>query len=229
VLAREFVPVAHRGEIPQVPACSACNSEKATLEHYLTSVLPFGGRHADALDNLSNNVPKRLEKDKKLHRALAAGSSREWSPEPSGILRHSVTVPLDGEKLEKLVAFIVRGLAFHHWGVVLGADMVVDVHSLTKRGEGVYKQLGALNASQKIMGNIGQGALVYEAAQGVDNPAVSVWQLSLYGGVTMASADGRDFTSSFGAMTGPKAVFERARDRAEQLDRLRQATIFQKG
>jgi hypothetical protein len=57
VLARQFVAVAHRGQIPKVPACSVCNGKKAALESYLMAVLPFGGRHADALNNLTANVP----------------------------------------------------------------------------------------------------------------------------------------------------------------------------
>jgi len=48
ILAREFVPVARRSQIPQVPACRRCNKDKSDLEHYLTAGLPFGGRHADA-------------------------------------------------------------------------------------------------------------------------------------------------------------------------------------
>jgi hypothetical protein len=49
LLAREFVPVADRSQIPQVPACRPCNKDKSDLEHYLTAVLLFGGRQADAL------------------------------------------------------------------------------------------------------------------------------------------------------------------------------------
>jgi hypothetical protein len=43
VVAREFVPVRYRSQIPVVPACSRCNAEKGNLEHYLTSVLPSAG------------------------------------------------------------------------------------------------------------------------------------------------------------------------------------------
>jgi hypothetical protein len=42
------VPVAYRSQIPQVPACIRCNRDKSDLEHYLTAVLLFGGRHANA-------------------------------------------------------------------------------------------------------------------------------------------------------------------------------------
>lgn len=210
VLARGFVAVEHRGAIPKVPACAACNGKKAALEAYLTAVLPFAGRHGDAIDN---NVPKRLEKNQKLHRALSAGQSRVWSREPSGLLVNALTLPLDGERLEELVGLIVRGLIFHHWGVTLGPDMVVETLSLTKRGEAFFDRYSKMNAKQRVAHNIGDGALVYEGVQGVDNDAVSFWQLSLYGSIAMASADGQQLSSKFGVMTGPKAIADRANER----------------
>jgi hypothetical protein len=213
VLAREFVQVVHRGQIPQVPACKTCNGEKANLEHYLTGVLPFGGRHSDALANLSENAPRRLEKNKKLHRELVTKSSRAWSQEPSGLMVRTLAVPLDGERLEKLIEFIVRGLMFYHWGVLLGKDAFVEVHSLTSHGDKIFTKMRQLNAAQRVSNNIGDGALVYEAAQGIDNPLISIWQLSIYGGMTMTGADGKDFSSTFGVMTGPMRVKERAEAR----------------
>ena len=213
VLARQFVAVKYRGEIPKVPACSVCNGKKAALEAYLAAVLPFGGRHGDALDNLTTNVPKRLEKNQKLHRKLLAGQSRVWSSEPSGLRVNVTALPLDGERLEELVGLIVRGLIFHHWGVALGSDIFVQPLSLTKRGEAFFDRFSKMNAKQRVLNDIGVGALVYEGVQGLDNDAVSFWQLSLYGGFTMASADGKDFSSKFGVLTSPKSIAQRAHKR----------------
>jgi hypothetical protein len=102
---------------------------------------------------------------------------------------------------------------FHHWDVALGSDMHVEALSLNRRGEAFFAQYRTANAKQRVTGNIGAGALVYEGAQGVDNDAVSFWQLSLYGGVTVASDDGKDVSTSFGALTGPKSIAERAEQR----------------
>jgi hypothetical protein len=212
--------VVHRAQIPQVPACNTCNGEKANIEHYLTGVLPFGGRHSDALANLTENVPRRLEKNKKLQRELATKSSRVWSQEPSGLILRTLAVPLDGERLEKLVEFVVRGLMFHHWGMILGKEAFVEVHSLTIHGDKFFRKIRHLNAAQRVSNDIGDGALVYEAAQGIDNPLISVWQLSFYGAMTMVGADGKDFSSTFGVMTGPGSVKERAEARMTFLRRL---------
>ncbi len=212
VLAREFVPVAHRPQIPQVPACRACNQDKADLEHYLTAVLLFGGRHADAATNLQTDGPRRLAKNQKLHRELARGSSRLWTKEASGLLVNSLTVPIDGAKLEKLVGYIVRGLIWHHWRTVLGADCSADVLSLTAHGEAFFRRYLNMKARNRVSGDIGHGALVYEGAQGTDNVQVSIWEVSIIGGAKMSAADGNS-TSRFGVMTGPQTIKDRANDR----------------
>jgi hypothetical protein len=215
VLARQFVPVAHRAQIPQVPACRPCNQDKAELEHYAATVMLFGGRHADAATNLQVDGPRRLAKNQKLHRELASGSSRLWTKEPSGFLVNALTVPIDGEKIEKLIEYIVRGLMWHHWGIVLGTDCFVDVLSLTAHGEMFFQGYSTLTARNRVRGDIGQGALVYEGAQGIDNPRVSVWEISLFGGARMSAADGGHPASRFGVMTGPQAIKDKAKELVE--------------
>ena len=210
VFAREFLPVEQRSNISQVPACNPCNGEKAALEHYLTAVLPFGGRHADAMENLETAVPPRLAKNQKLHRSLAKDQSRVWTREKSGLLVPSLTVPIDSNKLERLISFITRGLMWHHWNVVLGPDCFVDVHSLTGHCERVFHSFNKMQVKDRVANDIGAGAFVYKGIQGVDNPAVSIWELSIYGGMKMASADGKDLMSKFGVMTGPKRIQDRA-------------------
>ena len=73
VFARSFFVVRVRDNLPQVPACEACNNRKADLERYLTTVLPFGGLHPDAHENLVEQVPRRLTNNLRLPRELAAG------------------------------------------------------------------------------------------------------------------------------------------------------------
>jgi hypothetical protein len=213
VLARRFVPAAHRSQIPQVPACRECNKDKSDLEHYLTAVLLFGGRHADAAANLQNDGDRRLAKNQKLRRELARGSSRIWTREASGLVVHALTVPIDGEKVEKLIGFIARGLIWHHWKVVLGPDCFVDVLSLTRGGESFFARYRKMRAKHRVRANIGNGALFYEGAQGTDKPQISVWELSILGGIEMVGADGSNFISKFGVLTGPQSIKHRADER----------------
>lgn len=73
LFAREFFLENDRNDLIKVPACDKCNNEKSRIEHYLTTILPFGGLHADAEQNLSAMVPKRLSKNKRLHSDLQLG------------------------------------------------------------------------------------------------------------------------------------------------------------
>lgn len=209
VVARALVAKELRGNIPIVPACMGCNGKKAMLEHYAASVLPFGARHSGASDSLIG-VKKRLAKNRRLHRELRDGQIRIWSHE-SGLMMPCLSIPVDGEKLETLVQYIVRGLMFEHWGVALCSDYSVEAYSLTQYGERTFKQFMELNAAQRVSGDIGQGVVLYRAVQAVDNPKISMWEVALFGGFKTISSDQKATSTKFGVMTGPLAVVERAR------------------
>ncbi|OCK55058.1 hypothetical protein [Bradyrhizobium sp. LMTR 3] len=133
------------------PECNVA-SKKADLEHYAASVLPFGGRHAGASASLADDVPRRLAKNQRLHRDLASGQQRIWSEE-SVLMMPCLAIPIDGERLEALVGYIVRGLMFHQWGVALGSDCSVEAYSLTQRGEQTFNRFLAMHAAQRASGN----------------------------------------------------------------------------
>jgi hypothetical protein len=208
VVARSFVVKAFRKEIPIVPACAACNGKKAELEHYAASILPFGGRHAGAQASLSD-LEKRLAKNRRLHRELAAGQTRIWSRE-AGLMMPCLSIPIDGERLEALVTYVVRGLLFHHWGVALGSDYSAEAYSLTKHGEQTFNRYLSLNSAQRVTGDIGQGAAIYRGVQAVDDPNISMWEVVLFGGFKTVGDDRKTTSTRFGAMTGPLAVIQRA-------------------
>src|SRR5690348_1264544 len=117
VIAREFFPQNLRHNLPKVPACNRCNSEKSDLEHYLVTVLPSGGEHPAALAAL-DRLSARLGKNKALARELAAGA-RDL-PGGGGM------VPLRADTVTKYMCFVVKGLAFLHFNVVVGDRFRVE-------------------------------------------------------------------------------------------------------
>lgn len=127
VFFRKFFQVEDRHNLPKAPSCAACNNEKSKLEHYLAAVLPFGARHGQALKNLREHVPRRLAKNPKLKTTLRQSMQPVWIPEDSGLYRKTSMVEIDTSKLESLLEFIGRGLAWHHWGVYLRPHDVVIV------------------------------------------------------------------------------------------------------
>lgn len=206
VFAREFFLISHRSNLPQVPACDHCNCKKASLEHYLTAVLPFGGKHAAALETLRDLVPKRLEKNKRLKRELAGGMSSGWLKE-NGLFLPGGTVPLDWSKLEALCELIARGLLWFHWRTLLRPEDVVEVHAPTELGEQFFTTVLSLRAANRVRIDLAGGTVSYEGIQASEPLQLSAWRISLYGGLTMG---GREFprqrSNSVGIITGPSSI-----------------------
>lgn len=183
VFAREFFLVNRRGNLPKVPACQTCNHEKSKLEHYLLTVLPFGGNHPDAIINLSEMGPRRLAKNVRLHQQIRIGQTRSWA-QFGNLVLPSMTIPIDSSKIDALFRYIVRGVLRHHRQVLLGPDAGVWAGILSKEGERVFRQMLSLNG-HRITENLGKQTFVYEGVQTSSDPEMSVWLFSVYGGLIL--------------------------------------------
>lgn len=184
VFAREFFLPDRRNNLPQVPACTKCNREKSILEHYLTTVLPFGAKHSDAAINLEKMVPPRLAKNIKLHHHLTEKRKDIWAEE-KGLFLPSIKIPFDSKKLDRLFCFIVKGLIWYHWGVLLTPNTFVRAGCITNKAEKLIQDLLNKNASQRVKSDLGSGTIIYEGAQGIDSPYLSLWKFLVYGGVKL--------------------------------------------
>lgn len=215
VFARGFFLDGRRDNIPQVPSCEACNNVKSGLEHYLTALLPFGGVHEDSSRNLSQMVPNRLNKNGSLHRDIYANQSSGWYKMESGIVVRSMTLPIDFEKLEELMKYIVRGLAYKHMGVCLKKDDNVGALALTDAGEQFFDNgLFNLTVQNRIKKSWGRGTVIYEGVQGVDDPKITAWKIKLYGGIQLSEGDGSYNNSTlFGGYTSDRRVLDNVRRR----------------
>lgn len=194
IFAREFFLQAARNNLPQAPTCTVCNNKKSKLEHYLTTVLPFGGRHSDALENLASMVPKRLRNNARLHRQILVGNPRE-------------KVPLDGVALEQLFGLIARGLIWYHWKLYLD-DEKHAFHSLvvTSTGARLFEQfLFNLNAAAHVNDSVGNDTFRYEGKQGTNDPAFTVWRFSIYGGLVIEGDATGPLLSQLVVVSGPVA------------------------
>jgi hypothetical protein len=210
IFARSFFVVPRRGNLPQVPACDPCNSEKARLEHYLTAVLPFGGLHVDGPQTLAELVPRRLANNLALHRELAAGISRVLVDE-GGTPVQAMTVPFEPEKLSALFTFIAKGLAWHHWGVLVdqGADVWAGILNAT--GENIFNSWLARNGRARTTENLGDDTFAYVGVQGMDNPQMSVWVFAIYGGLRLSGDPDapHEQVSKVGVLIASKELIER--------------------
>lgn len=207
VFARKFFLEANRSNLLQVPACDSCNGAKGELESELMLILPFGGRHTDASENLARLGAARIAKNKRVARLLTRQKHHIWLRE-AGLLRRGISVPLDWERVANLFAYITRALAWHHFQVRLGPECFVETHPLVGPIGQTLRRLQRLNAKERVEKDVGGGTFHYWGAQGTDNPQITAWEFSVYGGIR--SEHSGDNPTNIGAVTGPVRTLNRA-------------------
>uniref|UniRef100_B0T9H9 HNH endonuclease 5 domain-containing protein n=1 Tax=Caulobacter sp. (strain K31) TaxID=366602 RepID=B0T9H9_CAUSK len=185
VFARQFFPVDRRANLPKVAACAPCNGAKSQIEHYLTAVLPFGGRHADSSQMLTSEVPARLARNRKLHQSLIAGRTRVVAQEHGEVI-DNLGVPFDADKLSALFAYIARGLTAFHWDILIPPSHRVEALMLNPEFEPFVRGLFLSRAHQRVAGDVGDGAFRYQGAQAIGDPAMTIWRFQVYGGLVVA-------------------------------------------
>jgi hypothetical protein len=220
VFARGFFMLEDRDNLPQAPACQRCNTEKSRLEHYLTAVLPFAGRHSQATQNLMENVTRRLPKNKKLSRELVGSMQPAWIKEESGLFLPSMTINLDGAKLEELLKLIARGLTWHHWKTYVGPQYYASVMFMTDMITLDFQdRVRNWNTTNRVVENLGRGTVQYEGVEAADPAELTVWGISMYGGAALSGGKSRDggpvqSSSRWWVITAPPEV-------AAMIDRLK--------
>ncbi|WLQ14380.1 hypothetical protein O5O45_00330 [Hahella aquimaris] len=183
IFAREFFLNGERNNLPKVPACERCNNEKSNLEHYLTAVLPFGGSHGDAEENLRTLLPPRLEKNQRLRNEILNGSVFGASEETLE------AIPLDGQAFVDFFTKASKGLSLYHWGDYIDPETFAYSTCLTSTGvELIEERIFSLNAGKLIENEIGARTISYRGVQAVDNSQISFWLFTIYGGLKVADA-----------------------------------------
>lgn len=206
VIAREFFLPHERGALKHVPACQACNNRKSQLERYLLAVLPLGSRKADAATYLHVNVDRRFAGDRRLHREIASGFRPALEITPGGLALPTVTLPLREGSVEALLGMMVRGLYLTDFGFALGTKWLVEVAMMPPERE--HALLFALQSRmgsnvELARGDIGRGTFRYEAVRSRRARFFSMWQLSLFGGITLSHSGNAGVFRKLIAVTRP--------------------------
>jgi hypothetical protein len=209
IFAREFFLKKQRANLPKVPSCQKCNNEKSKLEHYLTTLLPFGGRHDDAKKNLKRMVPKRLKKNAKLHRNLSAKMNSVWAQEDSGIYAKQRFFEIEKTAITELFEYIVRGLYWLHCNTILEKDAYIKVLALSKYGEEYFDtNFISIKEFDHYSENYGSGTISYEGVKDPTNSMLSWWVFSIYGGLQLidSSKTQGDISEKIGVFTVPERM-----------------------
>ena len=182
IFARQFFPVERRDNLPQVCACQGCNGAKAELEHYLSSVLPFGGPHRESGALLESAVPARLARNRKLHLSLAEGRQTILVRE-DGVARTTLALPFDSEKLFSLLGYVARALVAYHWDIIVPQTHFSRGSLLTDEGDLTYRELFMRRCRAEAQGNLGNGLILYQGVQAIDRSLLTLWRFRIYGGM----------------------------------------------
>ncbi len=206
VFAREFFLEHERENLPQVPACDECNNKKSTLEHYLTAVLPFGGRHSHAKENLTKMVPKRLQKNRKLHKALKNGMAYIEVGDSKNMV-----IPIEGNSVIELFGYTAKGLAWYHWKTIIAKTSFVFSTTLTNIGERLFNEhFFTLNVKNRVTNTVGTNSFSYTGVQYVDDNQITIWLFKIYAGLSMLGGDNeKELINSIGVLTGPSHLEEK--------------------
>jgi hypothetical protein len=212
IFARQFFLVTNRDNLPKVPACGRCNGRKSRLEHYLTSVLPFGGHHKAATDTVMESVTRRFPKNQKLSREFLRSLRPAWVQEGAGLVLPTASFKFDSSKLAVLLKMIARGLAWYHWKSMVPPDYYADVLFMPDMVTVDFQdRVRSWNAERRISIDLGDGTIRYEGVQMADPHELTVWGFTVFGGVAVAydrSRDGGPIQSSsrWWVITAPPEV-----------------------
>jgi hypothetical protein len=206
-----------RNNLPQAPACDACNGKKSAVEHYLTTVLPFAGRHSQALDNLKSGVPKRLRKNQKLNKELIESQQPVWLKDGTGLYQQTKKLSFDGDKLRVFLEYVPKGLAWHHWKTYFKPTDTVHVSFLPDLVTGDFPgMMQSVLKANRVQGDLGRGTVLYEGVQDPDAPENMIWSIYMYGGLILSGehcSDGSAQTlTRWWIMTGSKELAEKSQN-----------------
>ena len=185
VIAREFVLERFRDGMPAVPACKRCNTKKSALETYAMAVLPFGSLLANSEEYIAAKLEGRLAKNPKLRRELATGRSEQWVRQ-NGVLIRQMTMPLRHDRINDLVAMIVRGLFMHEFGFALRPNWTVRVTNFLPEAEAMLmpRFMDCLGPGPlRVDREIADGVVRYTAWRSQWGRYWSIWHLTLFGGL----------------------------------------------
>jgi hypothetical protein len=177
-------------------------------------VLPFTGRHPQAVANLEAGVPRRLAKNRKLHRELLGSMKPGWLCEGDGSYQRTMTADFDGDKLIQLLRFIGRGLAWHHWGIYLRPNDDVSAMLMPDMAGSYFQSvIDGWRHAPRVIGDLGKGTVQYVGVQAPDPAELTVWKISMYGGLVLS--DNRQKSDSpvescsvWWVVTGPPELHE---------------------
>jgi hypothetical protein len=209
IISRKFFPAEFRANLPKAPSCRRCNEAKSQLEHYLTAVLPFSSNHITALKSQDEKVNRRLNKNLPLKNELRSGISSAWFPLKNGKVEKTIAIPFQSDKLIEYCEYIVKGLIWYEWDIIVPKHYVIEVMSLTQHGYAFFRDyIFKLSPDLKRERSFAEGGFSYTCTRNSTDGAFSAWHFKFYENIHLS--DNTDEKSvefaEICAMTGPPKI-----------------------
>ncbi len=209
IISRQFFPSNFRDNLPKAPSCKRCNEAKSQLEHYLTAVLPFSSNHTTALKSQKEKVNRRLNKNLPLKDKLRSGITDAWFPSKNGAVEKTIAIPFQTDKLIEYCEYIVKGLVWYEWHVIVPKQYVIEVMTLTQHGYSFFRDyIFTLSSDFRYERSFAEGGFAYTCIRNSTDAAFSAWHFSFYEKIHL-SEDTDNKVVEFAeicAMAGPPTI-----------------------
>jgi hypothetical protein len=135
--------------------------------------------------------------------------------EGTGLYQQTSVVDFDSTKLEGLLRFVGRGLAWHHWKLYPRPGDVVSVMLMTDTVSAIFASMASnWRSAPRVTENLGNGTIQYVGVRVTDPPELTVWTISMYGGLVLSDDRRRsngpvESCSVWWVMTGPPELEDR--------------------
>ncbi|WP_395674455.1 hypothetical protein [Inquilinus sp.] len=152
-------------------------------------------------------MPRRLEKNRRLHRELAESQGKVRLMDEN-VIEPTMTLNIEADRIIRFARWMIQGLHAHHWepvpkGTWVGAGV------LAPAGQKFQLELMHMGGL-RLRGDIGDSLFSYAALRSMERPYISAWWLRLSGGVMLGGdPNAPDFVSRdiFG-LVGPNPIPE---------------------
>ncbi len=120
IIARQFFPnnIEYRDNLPKVPSCGICNTEKQKVEDGPAVLLQFAHPSEGSKLVIQNRVPNTLEKNKRLYNSMKKGLTWKWLQQKSKKIDKLTFIEIDKKNqidLYKWYNYLVKG--FYYWSL----------------------------------------------------------------------------------------------------------------
>ena len=139
---------------------------------------------------VGNEAVRRLGKNMALSRKIVQGAIRVVDP-ISKSCEETFAFPFESSKLREYANFLTIGLNFHKLGRRLALGDRPTSHFATKNGDlSLLWQFFYQMEGLRVADEIGEAGLQYEALASREEPFISIWRFSFFGGVLFKSDKG---------------------------------------